>query len=87
MPIIEAQAIGRPVLTSDFGAMREVAEDSACLIDPYNTDAIRNGSQKIISDPTYRDYLIGKGFENIKRFQLETIVKHYSYIYQELDLL
>ncbi len=87
MPIIEAQAIGRPVLTSNFGAMLEVAEDSACLIDAYNTHAIRNGIQKIISDPIYRDYLIGKGFENIKRFQVETIVKHYNYLYKELDLL
>jgi glycosyltransferase involved in cell wall biosynthesis len=32
LPILEAQATGRPVVTSDLGAMKEVAGNSAWLI-------------------------------------------------------
>ncbi len=42
-PILEAMAAGRPVLTSDRGAMREVAGDAALLVDPLDPDAIAAG--------------------------------------------
>ena len=50
MPIIEAQAIGRPVITSNIGAMKEVALDTACLVDPYDVESIKNGIQKLIRE-------------------------------------
>lgn len=86
MPIIEAQATGRPVITSNFGAMLEVAKDSACLVDSYNTNEIRKAIQKIISDDSYRNDLIKKGLNNIQRFQLKAIVNQYITIYRELGL-
>jgi glycosyltransferase involved in cell wall biosynthesis len=86
MPIIEAQAIGRPVITSNMGAMLEVAENSACLVNPDDSDSIKEGIENIISDARYRKTLIDKGFENIKRFQLETIAKQYLNIYKELEV-
>lgn len=85
MPIIEAQATGRPVLTTDFGAMKEVAQDAACLVDAYDVCAIRIGLEKIIQDEIYRNTLITKGFDNVKRFQLDTIVQQYLAIYKDLD--
>ncbi len=84
MPIIEAQAIGRPVVTSNFGAMLEIADDSACLVNPFDVDSIRDGVLKICSDAEYRQQLIDKGFENVKRFQTEKISKTYLAIYQEM---
>jgi len=85
MPIIEAQAVGRPVITSNVGAMLEVANDSACLVDPYEINAIKKGVEKIIFEEDYRQILIEKGFENVKRFQLDTIVKQYINIYKEIS--
>jgi len=84
MPIIEAQAVGRPVLTSNLGAMLEVSKASACLIDPYHSEAIKKGVEQLISDANYRESLIKKGYENVKRFQLETIADQYISIYNEL---
>ncbi|MCK0123640.1 glycosyltransferase family 4 protein [Gelidibacter sp. F2691] len=84
MPIIEAQAIGRPVLTSNIGAMLEVANDSACLINPFESSEIEKGIKMIISDKKYRNELIVKGLENVKRFQVPAIAKQYISIYKEL---
>ena len=53
--------------------MPEVAGESACIIDPCNIVEIRNGILRIIKDDEYRNYLIEKGFENSKRFNLEKI--------------
>jgi glycosyltransferase involved in cell wall biosynthesis len=84
MPIIEAQAIGRPVLTSNCGAMKEVAKDSACLINPNDLKDIKHGVLKILEDDFYKQKLIKKGLENCKRFKLENIASAYQKVYEEL---
>lgn len=83
MPIIEAQATGRPVITSNIGAMKEVARDSVCFIDPYSIQSIREGIEKVIRDDQYRKSLVEKGKKNIKRFEVSTIAKKYIEIYNE----
>ncbi len=84
MPIIEAQAIGRPVLTSNVASMLEVAGDGACIVDPYQVEDIRQGLEKIIFNVHYRNGLIQKGFENIKRFQIRDIAQEYINLYEEV---
>jgi glycosyltransferase involved in cell wall biosynthesis len=84
MPIIEGQAVGRPVITSNFGAMLEVAADSTGLIDPFDVASIRDEIKRVISDAAYRENLVQKGFKNIERFQLETVAKEYITIYKTL---
>lgn len=86
MPIIEAQATGRPVITSNIGAMKEIACDSACLVDPFDSNNIKNSIVKMASDSNYRNDLINKGLKNVKRFQLDTIANQYINIYKELGL-
>jgi glycosyltransferase involved in cell wall biosynthesis len=85
MPIIEAQAIGRPVLTSNFGAMKEVAGEGACLVDPYSVSSIRDGLEKIINNDKFRQSLIDKGLKNVERFKIDKIVNDYLSIYEELN--
>ena len=84
LPIVEAQATGRPVVTSKAWSMPEVAGDAACLVDPYDTASIREGILKVINDSAYRDRLVKAGFENVKRFQPEKIAQQYADIYHEL---
>ncbi|MEZ4801904.1 MAG: glycosyltransferase family 1 protein [Gelidibacter sp.] len=85
MPIIEAQATGRPVITSDFGAMKEVSNDSACLVNPNDVNSIREAILKICNDKAYRDQLVIDGLENVKRFQSDYIAKQYLQLYQEIS--
>jgi len=84
MPIIEAQATGRPVITSNVASMPEVAGDGACIVDPYHVDDIRRGLECVFSNEKYRHELIAKGFENIKRFKVSTIAKAYLDLYAEV---
>lgn len=84
MPIIEAQAIGRPVLTSNIGAMAEVAGESAYLVNPFEVDAIREGLLELVSNEQLRTSLIQKGLDNVKCFQTEHIAKEYIALYSEM---
>jgi glycosyltransferase involved in cell wall biosynthesis len=84
LPIIEAQATGRPVLTSQLEPMISVSGGAACLVDPFNTESIRSGIQKIISDKPYRHELIERGFKNVERFQLKQVALQYRDLYAEI---
>ena len=84
LPIIEAQLLGIPVVTSNVGAMREVAGNSACLVDPSNEVDIRYGVVKVISDEQYRKDLIEKGLKNIQRFEPTKIAQMYEDVYREV---
>ena len=84
MPILEAQAVGRPVITGNLYSMPEVAGDAACIVDPFDVAAIRAGFCKIIDDAAYRNQLINKGFENVKRYDPDLIAGQYLALYQEI---
>ncbi|MEO5995907.1 MAG: glycosyltransferase family 1 protein [Chitinophagaceae bacterium] len=85
MPIVEANAIGRPVITSKILSMPEVAADSACLVNPFDVEDIRAGIQKIIHDEAYRDELVSNGLENCKRFDPDKIAGCYLECYKKLS--
>lgn len=84
LPIIEAQYQACPVLSSSCSSMPEVGGDAAHYVDPYSIDEIRDGIKKIIEDTSYRNQLIKKGFENIKRFDPEIIANQYKALYEEI---
>ncbi len=84
LPIIEAQATGRPLLTSDLSPMRDVAGGGACLVHPYDILSIRQGLLKIINDADYRQELIIKGKNNVERFSLDKVAEEYVSIYRQL---
>lgn len=86
MPIIEAQAVGRPVVTSKMEPMSEVAGGAACLVDPFDVDSIRKGILRVIGEPAYRDDLVRRGFENVKRFSAEEVGRLYVKLYRELAM-
>src|SRR6202035_2703244 len=84
LPILEAQLTGRPVLTSNLSPMKEVAAEAAVLVDPYDPNSIRQGLMKIIEDGVLRERIVQKGYENVKRFNPETVAKQYVSLYEEL---
>ncbi len=84
MPIIEANVIGRPVLTSAMSPMQEVAGPVACLVDPYSVTAIRAGLLHIIGDEAYRNQLVEAGYENARHYTIDQVAIRYDAIYQEI---
>lgn len=84
MPIIEAQACARPVVTSDISPMREVAGAGACLVSPHDTAAIRAGIVRVIADAAYRSALVDAGLRNVARYAPSTISARYLALYRRV---
>lgn len=84
MPILEGQAVGRPVVTSLTSSMPEVAGDAACLVDPFDVQSIRGGIQRVVADQEYREDLVARGFANVQRFSAQRIAHQYMSVYQSM---
>lgn len=68
LPIIEAMAVGTPVLTSNLTSMPEIAGDAALLIDPYDVQDIASGLDRLVRDNSMREMLIKKGVKRASFF-------------------
>jgi alpha-1,3-rhamnosyl/mannosyltransferase len=68
LPILEAMALGVPVLTANRGATAEVAGDAALLVDPLDTGAVAAAMERLADDPALRNSLIRAGAERVKAF-------------------
>ena len=81
LPIIEGQAIGRPVVTSALLPMSSIAGKGAVLVDPYSVDSITKG---IVYALENSESLIKEGINNADHFSLKHIVGQYMSLYENL---
>ncbi len=84
LPVLEAQSLGTPVLTSSTSSLPEVAGDSVLYVDPYSVEEIAKGMERIVFDEKLREDLIKKGFENIKRFSWQKAAKQLLNLFYSL---
>lgn len=71
IPLTEAMACGTPIVTSDANGLREIAGDSAVLVDPEDPRAIARGIARVLGDPDLRASLSAKGLARVERFSWE----------------
>ncbi len=67
-PPLEAQTLGVPVVASLTSSMSEVLNDSAILVNPYDTNEIARAISTVLSDAPLREELVERGWENVKKF-------------------
>lgn len=71
LPILEAQSLGVPVVTSNISSLSEVGGESVFYADPQEPEIIADAVFELISDQNLKDAIIRKGHENVKRFSWE----------------
>lgn len=83
LPILEAQACGVPVITSNVSSMPEIAGEGALLINPGSVKHIKEAIELITNNSELRSKLVKKGFSNVEKFSwkktAEETVKVYEY--------
>jgi glycosyltransferase involved in cell wall biosynthesis len=86
VPIIEGQAVGRVVITSNIAPMNSVAGGVAVLLnDPLDVEEYRNAILYTIQDSSFREKIIEDGLKNAKKHTIEEIVKRYCDLYNDYD--
>jgi glycosyltransferase involved in cell wall biosynthesis len=71
-PVIEAMALGVPVVTSNVTALPEVAEGAALLVNPNDVDDIAAAMKRILVDRDLAADLRARGAARANHFQWET---------------
>lgn len=68
-PILEAMASNTPVITSNIGAMKEIAgEGNAYLVNPYDVDELSNAMKELLKNTLLRNTLIQRGRAHAETF-------------------
>lgn len=73
LPIVEAFALGCPVVTSNFAPMSEVAGDAAILVNPRSSREIADACRSLAGSDTLRARLVGAGRLRLKKFSTENM--------------
>lgn len=82
---IEAQAIGRPVITTNREPMKSVAGGAALLLDnPMNPEEIRQKIQELVENDNVREFLIEKGLANAENYKGNYAVEKYKNLYDRI---
>lgn len=84
LPILESMSFATPVITSNFGAMKEVAGDAGLLVDSYDINDISQKLKLVIEDELKRNELIDKGILRVKDFSWEHTANEVLKVYKEL---
>lgn len=82
--ILEGFAAKVPVMTSNFGAMSEIAGNAALLVDPFDVNSIAKGFNQLYSNKNLRQSLIDKGSNRLKEFSWERSAKKLINLWRNL---
>ena len=70
LPVLEAMALGTPVLTSREGSLPEIAGEAAVFADAYDTDDIAAGIRLLDGDEDFRATLAQRGAAQAALFDM-----------------
>ncbi|MGI9553613.1 MAG: glycosyltransferase family 4 protein [Thermodesulfobacteriota bacterium] len=83
LPLIEAMALGCPILASDIPVIEEIGGDVYEKVNPQSVDDIARGMSKLLSSEQYRESLRIKGYERAKVFSWEESAKKLLSLYNK----
>jgi len=83
LPVLEAMAAGLPVITSNVGAMQELGEGAARLVNPLDVREISNGMAVVLVDDPLRRRMIEAGRRKAQKLSWERTVERTLEVYRE----
>ncbi len=85
LPIIEAQRMRVPVITSNISPMKDIVNKSAVLTNPKNINEIKRNIKKICFNSKFRKTIIKKGYLNSLKYNPEISKKKYFDLYEKIS--
>lgn len=75
LPPLESMTYGCPAINSSIPALREVSEDAALYVDPYDVEDMTIKINQLLEDESLRQALRLKGLEQIKKYSWDKSAK------------
>lgn len=83
LPPLEAMSCGVPVITSNLSSIPEVVGESALLINPFDTEELKNAIELVLEDPSLQEKLSNEGYMHSKLFSWKKTAENTLKIYKE----
>src|SRR6185437_8472796 len=71
LPLLEAMAHGVPAVVGNAGALPELGEGAAILVDPQDVTSIASGLERLLADASLREKLGATGKRRAAEFTWE----------------
>jgi glycosyltransferase involved in cell wall biosynthesis len=84
LTILEAQAVGIPVVASAIPAHLEIGGEGVSIVSPHDIDQICITLYNVLTNSELRESLINGGFNNVKRFDCKNSAQRTFEIYKEV---
>lgn len=84
LPPLEAMASGTAVVTSVTSSLPEVVGDAAVMVNPHDVNQLAGAMELVLKDSDFRDQLVSKGFNQVKKYNWYRVARNTLAIYYEL---
>lgn len=84
LPVLEAMALGTPVITTNVSSLPEVAGKAALLIDPDKEQDITKALKRLLGDKQLQSRLKRAGLARAKEFSWEECAKETIEVYESM---
>jgi glycosyltransferase involved in cell wall biosynthesis len=81
LPVLEAQACGTPVLTSNASSLPEAAGDAAVMVPPDDVEALTAALDMLLSDEALREELRERGLRHAAQFSWQRTALETARVY------
>lgn len=85
LPVLEAMAAGKAVISSDVSSLPEVGGDSVMYCDPYDSDSIMEAIERVVFDQDLRQTLEKKAITRARLFSFEKAASEITEIYRSFE--
>jgi glycosyltransferase involved in cell wall biosynthesis len=82
LPVLEAMCAGLPVITSNLGAMRELGDGAARLVNPLEVDEVAEAIERVLVDDPLRRRMIDSGRKRAENLSWERMVEETVAVYR-----
>lgn len=83
MVILEAMAVGVPVVANDVGDVRLMLGGGGICVPPGDSQAFAEACEQVLSDDDLRHELRRLGREQVRRYDSDVMVERYSELFEE----
>lgn len=84
IPLLEAMALGKPVLASGVTSLPEVGGDAALYFDPRLPTEMADAMERIVRDPALADRLAERGRSRVASFSPDEMTRRYLDLFDEV---
>lgn len=84
LPVLEANAVGLPVVSSRIQALMEIAENAALFADQNNSKDFAEKIKLVVNDSGLQNKLIKNGLENARKYSWQKTAEETKDVYRKV---